>query len=127
LKLIVLLPCDDPKFDPLIVTDVPTGPDVGETPVMPGGTVNVIPLLAAPLTVTTTGPVVAPEGTGALMIASLQLVGVEAIPLNVTVLDPCEAPKREPLIVTAVPIGPEDGDRLEMFAGRGCGTTKVES
>src|SRR5262245_6003993 len=32
----VLVPCVDPKFDPLIVTDVPTGPDVGERLVMTG-------------------------------------------------------------------------------------------
>ena len=30
LKVTVLLPCDVPKFEPVIVTDVPTGPDVGE-------------------------------------------------------------------------------------------------
>jgi hypothetical protein len=30
LKVTVLLPCDVPKFEPVIVTDVPTAPDVGE-------------------------------------------------------------------------------------------------
>ena len=56
-------------------------------------TLNVEPLLATPPIVTTTGPVLAPIGTGAVMLVSLQLVGVAALPLNVTVLDPCAAPK----------------------------------
>jgi len=50
--------------------------------------VKVTPLLASPPTVTTTGPVVAPEGTGATIDVALQLVGVAAVPLNVTVLVP---------------------------------------
>jgi hypothetical protein len=45
-------------------------------------------LLAAPLTVTTTLPVVAPLGTGAAMLVALQPVGVVAMPLNETVLVP---------------------------------------
>ena len=49
-------------------------------------TVNNTALLAAPFTVTTTLPVVAPAGTGTTMLAALQLVGVAAVPLNVTVL-----------------------------------------
>ena len=71
-----------------MVTDVPTAPEVGERLFIFGLTVNVTPLLACPLTVTTTAPVVAPEGTGALMLVALQLVGVAAVPLNVTVLVP---------------------------------------
>ena len=51
-------------------------------------TVKVTPLLARPPTVTTTGPVVAPAGTGATIDVLLQLVGVAAVPLNVTVLVP---------------------------------------
>ena len=51
-------------------------------------TVKVTPLLADPPTVTTTNPVVAPEGTGAAMLVALQLVGVAAVPLKVTELDP---------------------------------------
>lgn len=49
---------------------------------------KVTPLLATPLTVTTTFPLVAPLGTGTAMLVALQLVGVAAVPLNVTVLDP---------------------------------------
>jgi hypothetical protein len=51
-------------------------------------TVKVIPLVATPPTVTTTLPVVAPSGTGRAIEVSLQLVGVAAVPLNVTVLAP---------------------------------------
>ena len=79
-----------PKFVPVIVTEVPTGPEVGLRLVILGGVtiVNAIPLLATPLTVTTTLPVVAPVGTGAVILVALQLVGVAAVPLKVTVLVP---------------------------------------
>jgi len=70
------------------------------------------PLLATPPTVTTTLPVVAPAGTGATILVALQLVGVAALPLNVTVLVLCELPKFAPVIVTDVPVGAEVGDRL---------------
>ena len=50
--------------------------------------VNVTPLLADPPTVTTKGPVVAPEGTGATMFVLLQLEGVDVVPLKVIVLFP---------------------------------------
>jgi hypothetical protein len=69
-------------------------------------TVKPTPLLATPPTVTTTFPVVAPLGTGTVILVSLQLVGVPTVPLNVTVLVPC-APKFVPVIVTAVPTDPD--------------------
>jgi hypothetical protein len=50
-----LVPCVAPKFAPLIVTAVPTLPDVGDRLVMFGAdpaTVNATPLLATPPTVT---------------------------------------------------------------------------
>jgi hypothetical protein len=78
-------------------------------------TVNAIPLLAAPPTVTTTFPVVAPVGTGATILVALQLVGVAGVPLNLIVLDPWLAPKFAPAMVTEVPAGPEDGFRLVML------------
>jgi len=53
-----------------------------------GVTVKLTPLLATPPTVTTTFPVVAPAGTGVTMLVALQLVGVAAVPLNLTVLVP---------------------------------------
>src|SRR5579859_4388966 len=65
-----------------------------------GMTVKVTPLLATPPTVTTTGPVVAPAGTETMIVVPLQFCGVAIVPLNVTVLDPCEVPKFVPVIVT---------------------------
>jgi hypothetical protein len=64
------------------------------------GVVKTTPLLATPATVTTTLPVVAPAGTGITMLVALQLVGVAAVPLNVTVPVPCVAPKFVPVMVT---------------------------
>ncbi len=119
LNVTVLVPCVDPKFVPVIVTAVPTGPEVGDRLVMLGAddTVKLTPLLATPPTFTTTFPVVAPLGTDVAMLVALQLVTVAAVPLNVTVLVPCVDPKFAPVIVTAVPTGPEVGDRLVMLGG----------
>jgi hypothetical protein len=69
-------------------------------------------LLASPLTVTTTLPVVAAAGTGTTMLFDDQVVGVAAVPLNVTVLTPFVAPKFEPAIVTDVPTTLLDGVTL---------------
>jgi len=67
-------------------------------------------------------PVLAPLGTGTAMLVGLQLVGVALAPPKVTVLVPCVAPKFAPLIVTDVPIGPDDGFKLVML---GAGTVTV--
>jgi hypothetical protein len=118
LNLRVLDPCMAPKFAPAIVTDVPINPDVGFRLVMLGagtGTVKPTPLLATPPTVTTTLPVVAPLGTVAVMLAALQLVAVAAVPLKVTVLVPCAAPKFVPAIATEVPTGPDVGFKLAIL------------
>ena len=115
LKVTVLLPCDVPKFVPVIVTEVPTVPDVGERPVMFGvaRTVNETPFVETPLAVTTMFPVVAPVGTSATMDVALQLViEVADVPLNFTPPVPCEDPKFVPVIVTEVPTAPELGERL---------------
>jgi hypothetical protein len=126
LNVTVLVPCVAPKFTPVIVTVAPTNPDVGFRPVMLGPgeiTVKLTPLLATPPTVTTTFPVVAPAGTFVTMLVALQLVGVAAIPLNVTVLVPCVAPKFAPAIVTVAPSTPDVGFRLVML---GAGTVTVK-
>jgi hypothetical protein len=119
LNFTVLVPCVAPKFAPLIVTDVPTWPEVGLRPLMVGDavllTVKFTPLLATPSAVTTTLPVVAPLGTAATILVVLQLLGVAATPLNFTVLEPCVAPKFAPLIVTDAPTCPEVGLRLLML------------
>ena len=57
------------KFDPLIVTDVPTGPIVGENELITGGpTVKSAALVTDPTgVVTVIFPVVAPTGTVAVI------------------------------------------------------------
>jgi uncharacterized protein YjeT (DUF2065 family) len=122
LNMTVLVPCVAPKFVPRIVTDAPTTPDAGFRPVMLGGgtvTVNIAALLAWPATSTTTLPVVAPVGTGTVILVALQLVGVADVPLNETVLVPCVAPKFVPVIVTDVPTAPDAGFRLVIPGGGG--------
>src|SRR5258708_36820165 len=81
-------------------------------------TVKLTPLLAMPPTVTTTFPVVAPGGTGAPMPVALQFAGVAAVPLNLTVLLPCVAPKFTPVIVTEAPATPDVWLRLAMLGAR---------
>ena len=91
LKATALAPCVTPKFVPVTVTEVPTGPDTGDRLEMLGTgpvTVNRTPLLPRPATITRTFPVVTPFGTGAIIDVALQLVGVAATPLNVNVLVP---------------------------------------
>jgi hypothetical protein len=79
----VLVPFVAPKFVPVIVTDVATGPVVGDSVVMLGATVTVNGRLSVrPPTVTTTFPVVAPAGTVATMLVADQLVVVAVVPLN---------------------------------------------
>jgi hypothetical protein len=101
----------------VIVTDAPTAPVVGDKLLMLGAatTVNEEPLLATPLTVTTTFPVVAPVGTVATIDVAPQLpIVVAVVPLNFTVLVPCVEPKFVPVIVTEAPTAPVVGDRLVM-------------
>src|SRR6266436_1322273 len=62
------------------------------------------------LTVTETGPEVAPDGTSATMLVSLQVPTAEVVPLSEIVLPPCVVPKPVPVIVTSSPTAPEVGD-----------------
>jgi len=118
-----------PKFVPVIVTGVLTAPEVGERLVIPGvaSTVNEVPLLDTPLTVTTTLPVVAPVGTFVAIEVLLQLVTVAAVPLNFTVLVPCVVPKFVPVIVTVAPTAPEVGERLVIVGGAALPTTGAQT
>jgi hypothetical protein len=118
LNATVLLPCVDPKFVPVIVTDAPTGPEVGDRPEIVGvvTTVNETPLLFTPLAFTTTLPVVAPVGTVATIEVALQLpIVVTAVPLKLTDPVPWVDPKFVPVIVTEAPTAPEVGDKLVML------------
>src|ERR1700693_1286891 len=84
-----------------------------------GTTVKGEPLLAVPNTVTTTLPVVAPAGTVTVMLVVLQaLAAAAAVPLKVTVLVLCVAPKFVPVMVIDAPTAPEDWLRLVMLGGR---------
>jgi hypothetical protein len=81
-----------------------------------------MPLLAWPLTVTTTFPAVAPIGTGTSILVLLQLVGIAVVPLKVTVLVPCEVPKLFPERLMLVPTAAVTFVMLDMEGG---GTVKV--
>src|SRR5207249_1994718 len=120
LNVTVLVPCVEPKFVPVIVTDVPTAPEVGDSPLMfgLGNTAKLTPLLFTPLAWTTTFPVVAPEGTGVTIELALQVVGVADVPLKLTVLAPCVEPKLLPPIVTEAPTAPVVGDTLLILRRR---------
>jgi hypothetical protein len=122
LNLTVLDPWLAPKLVPVMVTEAPIAPEVGDRLVMlgVGRTVKLLPLLSTPLAWTTTLPVLAPAGTGTFMLVALQLVGVAVVPLNLTVLLPWVVPKFVPVIVIEVPTVPEAGERLVML---GAGTT----
>ena len=75
-----LAPTDVPKLLPTMVTGVPAGPDTGARLVILGAvdvTVNGLPLLATPPTVTTTVParLLRRSAPAATMLVALQLVG----------------------------------------------------
>jgi len=73
-----------------------------------------MPFVAEPPMFTTIGPVVAPAGTGAIMVSMPQVVGVAVTPLKVIVLVPCDVPNKKPLITTLVPTGPNAGESPEI-------------
>jgi hypothetical protein len=88
----------------------PKGPFSPPPSLIAGGgtTVNGEPLLTLAKTVTITFPVVAPVGTTATMLVALQSVtDVASVPLNVSVLDPCVAPKFVPAMVIETLTAPE--------------------
>jgi len=117
LKATVLVPWVEPKLVPVMVTDAPTAPEVGVRLVMlgVGTTVNDKPLLDFPPPVTTTFPVVAPEGTRATIEVALPVVGLALVALKLTVLVPWVEPKLVPVIVTDVPTAPEVGDKAVIL------------
>ena len=74
---------------------VPTEPECSERLLMDGegSSVKATPLLATPPTVTTRLPVVAPDGTGAVIDVAPHAVGAAVVPLKVTLLVPWLVPK----------------------------------
>jgi hypothetical protein len=103
-----------PKLVPVIVTDAPGAPVVGERLEITGATEKLIPLLSTPLVCTTTFPVVAPAGTVTPILPALQLLTVAVVPLNLTVPEPWAVPKFDPVIVTDAPTAPLVIERLEI-------------
>jgi hypothetical protein len=107
------------KLDPLIVTEDPTGPLVGEKPVMLGAheepTVKSSRLVAEPSGLTTRIlPVVAPVGTVAVMRLGELMVNPAAIPLKSTDVTPW---KWFPPMATLVPTGPQAGEKPVISGG----------
>ena len=117
LKVTLPLPWVAPKFEPAITIFDPMAPVFGVSELMLGGgvTVNSTPLLATPLTVTTTLPVVAAPGTVAVMLVELKLVMVAVLPLNVTTAFDWFVPKLLPAITTDDPTAPVLGVRLVIL------------
>ena len=103
------------KFVPVMLTEVPTGPMVGENPVMDGAelaaTVKVFVLAAVPPgAVTEIVPLVDPLATVATSCVVVAFVTVAVVPLKVTVFWLAVAEKPVPEMVTVVPIGPDIGE-----------------
>ena len=73
-------------------------------------TLNGTELLVSVPAFTTTGPVVAPAGTVAIILVLVQEVVAATTPLTVT--DPIAEPNFTPFMVTAIPVGPLVGERL---------------
>ena len=102
------------KLVPLMVTVVPTGPEVGVKEVMVGNAVIVttksVALVAVlqPM-VTVIFPVVAPAGTVVLMVVEVEAVTDVAMPLKLKMLFVGIISKLVPVIVTEAPIAPEIG------------------
>lgn len=92
-----------------MVTFAPIAAGCGEMPRICGCAVKKTPSLAAPPTVTTSGPDVAAAGTEVTSEVLLQDVTVAVTPLNVTVLLPWVAPNPVPVIVTTSPVFAEFG------------------
>jgi hypothetical protein len=111
---------------PATVTDVPTFPTLGDKPVIDGGGMNVkaTPLLAKPLKVTITLPLVAPDGTETTIVVEFQLVGLATVPLNVTAFPTVLLPRLLPVIVTVFPTPALVGLRLVSEGG---GTTTYDA
>jgi len=132
-KVVAAVPLNDTPVAPvnplpLIVTPVPTGPDAGEKLVIDGEepdvTVKLFALVAMPaVAVTLIFPVVAPEGTVAVIWVGLFRVKAALVPLNVTAEAP---PKLVPVMTTEVPIGPDAGEKPVIVVVVPEPTTKSE-
>lgn len=89
-KVTVLVPWAAPKFVPVSVIEVPTGPVAGNKPVIPGLIVKIRLLLARLPTATTTGafPKPRPDGMETATLVLLQLTIGAGAPPTLTLLVP---------------------------------------
>jgi len=104
------------KLVPVMVTVVPTVPDVGVNLVTVGaGTVKLVLDVPVPTAVVTLrGPVVAPAGTLALIDVAVLVTMVAGTPLKVTAV---ALPRLVPVMVTLLPAAPEVGVKLVITGG----------
>jgi len=112
------------KFVPVIVTEVPAGPEVGENEVMVGAatTVNLVELVAVPFRlVTEIGPELAPGGTVAVICVDEFTVKDAEVLLNLT---PVTLVKFVPRMLTEVPTAPVVGENDVMVGAPATVTVK---
>ena len=118
------------KFVPVMITVVPTGPELGVKEVMVGRvpvvTVKFVALVAVlPATVTVILPVVAPAGTVVVIDVAVLAVTTAVVPLNLTVLLTGVVLKFVPFMVTVVPTAPLVGVKLDIVGNEGAVTMKL--
>jgi len=112
------------KFVPVIVTEVPTGPEVGENEVIVGAatTVKLVVLVAVPFRlVTEMGPEAAPGGTVAVICVDEFTVKDAEVLLNLT---PVTLVKFVPKMLTEVPTAPLVGENDVMVGAAATGMVK---
>jgi len=100
------------RFDPAITTCVPGAPLLGENELITGAgfAVKSVALMTVPPgAVTAMRPVVAPEGTVAVILTAELTVKAATVPLKVTEVAPV---KLAPLMTTLAPIPPAVGVKL---------------
>jgi hypothetical protein len=117
-----LLAATTSKFTPVIDIVEPALPEVGVIAVIAGACkyVNTGPVAVPPVVVTVTAPVLPPTGAVTTNEPLLADVTTAAAPLNFTVLAEAVVLKPEPLMVTAAPARPVDGE-MAVIAGAGTG------
>jgi hypothetical protein len=124
--LLNLTPVAPVKLVPVIVTVVPTCPEVGENEVIVGAatTVKLVELVAVPFRlVTEMGPEVAPGGTVAVICVDEFTVKDAEVLLNLT---PVTLVKFVPTITTEVPTGPLPGENEEIVGAPATVTVKFD-
>jgi hypothetical protein len=129
-NLTVLLDGVALKFVPMMITVVPTAPDVGVNDVMVGKvldvTVKLVELVAVfPPTVTVIVPVVAPVGTVVVIEVEELAVTTVVVPLNFRILLAGVVLKFVPVMVTVAPTGPLLGVKLDIVGSVEAVTLKL--